>query len=156
MSSETQQQQINTNECEKQKEEIIKEIIVKEEPDIKEEKKEIKKPIRGANVSGRPWKEAYKKRSIKDNVAMAGISWEEKMEMKKRRQMMRALDEEIRTRQAEEEAKRKEARKQAIIRKKENIAKNTIVQQITNKKKLRHMSGKQFRQLRTFHFDEIE
>ncbi|EDR27349.1 hypothetical protein, conserved [Entamoeba dispar SAW760] len=155
MSSETQQQ-INTNQCEKQKEEIIKEITVKKEPEIKEEKKEIKKPIRGINISGRPWKEAYKKKSIKDNVVTAGISWEEKMEMKKRRQMMKALDEEIRTRKAEEEIKRKEARKQAIIRKKENIAKNTIVQQITNKKKLRHMSGKQFRQLRTFHFDEIE
>ena len=118
-------------------------------------KKEIKKPIRGANVSGRGWKDAYVKKGIASKVKNAALTWEEKQQIRERRKMMRAIDDEIMARKAEEEAKRKEAKKQAIIRKKQNIAKNTIVQQVTNKKKIRHMSAKQFKQLKSFHFDEI-
>lgn len=86
----------------------------------------------------------------------ATLSWKQKMEDKAHRKMLKAMDDEIKAQRAEEERKRKEARKQSIIRRKQNIAKNTVVQQITNKKKLRHMGARQFRQLKNFHFDEIE
>ena len=96
------------------------------------------------------------RRSIEANVRGAGLTWKQKQELRERRMRMKALDAEIKKAREEEEAARKERRKQSIIRKKQNIAKNTVVQQITDKKKIRHMTKKQYRQLRQFHFDEIE
>ncbi|KAL7713197.1 Coiled-coil domain-containing protein 86 [Entamoeba marina] len=134
---------------------VIKHEDMTDNDDGNEHKQEVK-VIRGSNVSGRAWKQARSKKTITHKVKQAALTWEEKMEMKKQRLAMKALDDEIRQRKQEEEDLRKEKKKQAIIRKKQNVAKNAVVQQVTNKKKLRHMSSKQFKQLRQFHFDEIE
>ncbi|ELP91428.1 hypothetical protein EIN_155350 [Entamoeba invadens IP1] len=130
---------------------------LKEESELSCSQKEvISKPIQSKNVSGRPWKQTHQKRSVNFNVNGAGMSWDEKMAIKARRKIMQKVDAEIMARKEEEEAKRKEARKESIIRKKQNILKNTVVQQVTNKNKIRHMTPKQYKQLKSYHFDEIE
>ena len=140
-------EEIKVNENKEEKEEVVKKVDFTNK---------MIKPVRGTNVSGTKWKEAHRKRSIAANVPTAGLSWKEKMEMKEQRKRMKALEDEIKQRNAAEEAARKEKRKQTIIRKRENALKNTVVQQVTNKKKIRHMSKKDFRKLCQYHFDEIE
>uniref|UniRef100_A0A1I8A609 Coiled-coil domain-containing protein 86 n=1 Tax=Steinernema glaseri TaxID=37863 RepID=A0A1I8A609_9BILA len=103
---------------------------------------------RGMPKSGRWWKSVNKQRHtaiFKDKPLKS--SWETKMKKKADQQAVKLLQEQIRTKIAEEKAAKIEARKEQEQRRQENERKGEIVQVITNTAKLKKTKKKQLRSI---------
>jgi len=103
----------------------------------------------GKPVSGRTWKLEAKKASIGKVVPPSlKISWEKKLEERKKLGAMKAkergMKEEIK-REKEEKKKQRELRKKL---REENELKSNVYQKITNLQKMKKMNKKQLKMIR--------
>ncbi|KAI8999486.1 hypothetical protein BC832DRAFT_541834 [Gaertneriomyces semiglobifer] len=104
-------------------------------------------PVAGKPVSGRVWKTTQTKRHTSMKPKMLRQGWAKQMEERRKREMVKSIERELKEQAASEKQRKREEAKERQKRKEENEKKAEVVQQVSAAK-LKRMKKKQLRQLR--------
>ncbi|KAJ3021082.1 hypothetical protein HKX48_009255 [Thoreauomyces humboldtii] len=121
-----------------------------EQSTVPHEEAVVKAPpasVRGKPVSGKVWKTQQEKRHTSMRPRMLRQGWEKQMEERKRRDILKTIEGELKAQTAAEKQKRKEATIERHKRKAENEKKGEVVQKVSAGK-VKRMKKKQLRQIR--------
>ncbi|KAI8915484.1 hypothetical protein DFJ77DRAFT_462826 [Powellomyces hirtus] len=103
--------------------------------------------VRGKPVSGKVWKTQQTKRHTSMKPRMLQQGWDKQMEERKRQQIVKTIENELKEQTAAAKQKKREAEKERLKRKEENERKGEVVQKVSAAK-LKRMKKKQLRQIR--------
>eukprot|EP00727_Mastigamoeba_balamuthi_P003593 m51a1_g13230 hypothetical protein (125) ;mRNA; f:429-943 len=106
------------------------------------------KPPPGRPVSGRPWKEARTRPASSMVPRGERVSLAKRTEDKRRVQAARALERQIKERDAQAKRERRLREEENKKRKEENEAKSEVVQVIRNASKIKRLTKKQMRNIK--------
>ena len=105
-------------------------------------------PIAGMPVSGRSWKlECKRSSSIISKQKMVRKAWNEKMDIKKRQQTIKAKEQALKQSRIDEKREKKRVQAERKAQKEANILKGAVVQAISTKT-VKRMSRKQLKDVR--------